>query len=305
MRALLALLLSACTLALPAKAAEPLNVVASFSILADLIREVGGDAVTVTALVGPNSDAHVFEPSPQDARRVRNAELVAVNGLHFEGWIDRLIVASGYRGPLLTASERITPLMVGGEPDPHVWQSLANVRRYIDSIEAALSAARPAETPAFAARADRYRQALAALDREADAALAAVPRAERRIVTSHDAFAYFAAERGLEVLSPQGWTTESEASAATVARLIGQLRAQRVRAVFVENITDPRLVQRIAAEAGAVVGGTLYSDALSPPGTEADSYLKLYRHNLKVLAAALSATGSAESPASPSRRSLK
>ena len=268
-------------------AQAPLRVVASFSILADLIREVGGDSVTVVALVGPNADAHVFEPSPQDARRVRDAELVAINGLHFEGWIERLIAASGYRGPVLVASDGIQPRMIDGEPDPHAWQSLANIRIYIDNIEAALRQARPDQATGFAERADRYRKSLAALAVEADAALASIPQAERRIVTSHDAFAYLAAERGIEVMSPQGWSTDNEASATTVARLIEQLRRQRVRAVFIENISDPRLVRRIADEAGGVVGGTLYSDALSPPGSAADSFLKLYRHNLHTLARAL------------------
>lgn len=157
---------------LPSRAAQaPLRMVASFSILADLVREVGGDAVTVVALVGPNADAHVFEPSPRDARRVRAAELVAINGLHFEGWIERLIAASGYRGPVLVASSGVAPRMVDGEPDPHAWQSLANIGIYIDNIETALRGARPDETAGFAARAGRYRDRLAALAADAEAAL--------------------------------------------------------------------------------------------------------------------------------------
>jgi zinc/manganese transport system substrate-binding protein len=266
-----------------------LRVVASFSILADMAREVGGDAVEVTALVGPDGDAHVFEPTPADVKRLSNADLVIVNGLRFEGWIERLIQVSGYRGPVVVASQGITTRLLGPTPDPHAWQSLANARRYVDNIRAALVAARPAQAAAIERRSADYLRRVDALDASVRARLGQIAPADRRVVTSHDAFGYFAEAYGVTFISAIGWSTGSEASAADVSRIVRQLKAQNVRAVFVENITDARLVQRIAHEAGARVGGTLYSDALSPPGTSGDSYLRMFEHNASTLLAALQA----------------
>lgn len=292
-------------------AARPLRVVASFSILADLVAQTGGPAVDVTALVGPDADAHVFQPAPADVRRVAQAELLVVNGLHFEGWMTRLIASSGYRGPVLVCSDGLTPRRVarpelsrtghrhahehahepGGEAavDPHAWQDLAHARHYVGRLRDALIAARPAEAEALRRRAANYLAQLDALDREIRAGFAAIPAAERRVVTSHDAFGYFGAAYGVEFIAARGWNTDSEPSAADVARLIRQIRQQRARAVFVENITDARLMQRIAQESGAVVGGTLYSDALSAPGSAVDTYLKMFRHNARTLLDGLSA----------------
>ncbi|HEY0201139.1 MAG TPA: zinc ABC transporter substrate-binding protein [Burkholderiaceae bacterium] len=280
------------------QSARPLQVVASFSILADIVREVGGDAVEVAALVGPDADAHVFQPSPMDARRLASADLVVVNGLGFEGWIDRLVRASGYRGTVVVASKGVKARKDvhghGGEQghgsDPHAWQDLANAEIYVANVRDALSSARPAQAQAFAQRAVRYSGQIRALDRDVRAQFAVVPREKRRVITSHDAFEYFGAAYGIDFLSPQGISTDSEASAAGVARLVDQIRRQDARAVFVENISDPRLVERIAKEGGAVLGGKLYSDALSAPGTEADSYLKLFAHNAKALADGLAGT---------------
>lgn len=279
-------------LALPAMAwaARPLRVVASFSILADWVKIIGGDAVDVTCLVGADADAHVFEPSPADARRLREADLVVVNGLGFEGWIDRLVRASGYAGPVVIASAGITPLLVGTSIDPHAWQDLTLARRYVQNLRSALIAARPAEAAAFSQRAQRYGDTLARLDSEIRKRFEAIPVAQRRVITSHDAFGYFGAAYDIEFMAPQGRSTDGQASAAAVARLIGQIRRHAVRAVFVENIVDPRLIERIAREGGAVLGGRLYSDALSKPGSEADSYLKLFSHNAQAIAAALAAT---------------
>ncbi|MBT2336787.1 metal ABC transporter substrate-binding protein [Variovorax paradoxus] len=270
-------------------APRPLRVVASFSILADMAREIGGSAVEVAALVGPDSDAHVFQPSPADARRLANAELVVVNGLGFEGWMDRLVRSSGYRGPVLVASEGVAVRRMGREPDPHAWQDLANAQRYAANLRDAMARARPAFAAEFGQRCASYIERLQALDRDVRARFDAVPRQHRRVISSHDAFGYFGAAYGVEFLAPQGMNTDSEASAASVARLIDQIRREDVRAVFVENISDPRLVQRIAREGGVIVGGRLYSDALSAPGTEADTYLKLFTHNATTIAAALSA----------------
>jgi len=283
-------LLSLLTLAaLPASAqqARPLRVVASFSILADMLRNVGGDAVDVTALVGPDADAHVFEPSPADARRLADADLVVVNGLGFEGWLDRLIRASGYRGPVTIASAGIEPRKFGKEPDPHAWQDLTHARRYALNLRDALIKASPANTSYFEQRAAQYVAQLAALDHDVRNRFAAIPMEQRRVITSHDAFGYFGAAYGIKFLSAQGLSSHSEASASGVARLVEQIRREGVRAVFAENITDPRLVERIAREGGAVVGGRLYSDALSKPGTQADTYLKLFAHNAGAIAASL------------------
>lgn len=274
---------------------RPLRVVASFSILADIVREVGGDAVEVIALVGPNADAHVFQPSPADARHLARADIVVVNGLGFEGWIDRLVRASGYRGTVVVASRGVKPredghrhgVRHGHGSDPHAWQDLANAERYAANVRDALGSARPAQAQAFTQRAARYIEQIRALDRDVRAQFAAVPRNRRRVITSHDAFGYFAVAYGVDFLSPQGVSTDGEASAADVAKLIDQIRRKDVRAVFVENISDPRLVERIAKEGGAVLGGRLYSDALSAPGTEADTYLKLFAHNAKSLASGL------------------
>jgi zinc/manganese transport system substrate-binding protein len=282
-------------------AARPLRVIASFSILADLLRNVAGPAIEVATLVGPNADAHVFEPSTMDARRLSNAELVVVNGLGFEGWLDRLVRASGYRGPVLTASAGITPRLMGATPDPHAWQAIAHADSYVTRLRDALMKARPAEASAIRERSALYLQRLATLDADVRKTFAAIPKERRRVITSHDAFGYFGAAYGIEFLAPQGMSTDSEASAATVARLVEQIRRQGVRAVFIENISDPRLVERIAREGGATVGGRLYSDALSAPGTEADTYLKLFAHNAATLAAGMQGRKLAQHPFSPSR----
>lgn len=280
---------------LPSRAAEtpaPLQVVASFSILADITREVAGDAAVVASLVPPNADAHVFEPTPADAQRIKAADLVVINGLRFEGWIDRLVKSSGYKGPVVAATQGIQPRLVrGSAADPHAWQSLAHAQSYVKNIAGALAAARPAQAQAIQARAAAYAARLQALDQQARAQLAAVPEAQRRVITAHDAFAYLGEAYGITFIAPQGWNTSGEASASTVAAAIRQIKARQVRALFVENISDRRLIDRIARETGAKVGGTLYSDALSMPGTEADTYLKLYAHNLRQLLDALAAGG--------------
>lgn len=268
-------------------AGHPLRVVASFSILADMAREVGGDAVEVTALVGPDADAHVFEPRPADVRRLAGADLVVVNGLGFEGWLERLVAASGYRGPVQVASAGIAPRLLGAGPDPHAWQDLALAQRYVANLRDALARARPERAAVFEARAADYTARLRNLDREVRARFDAIAPAQRRVITSHDAFGYFGAAYGIEFLAPQGTSTDGEASAAAVARLIDQIRGERVRAVFIENISDPRLIERIAREGGVHVGGRLYSDALSRPGTAADTYIRLFDANARTLATAL------------------
>ncbi|MFA5122995.1 metal ABC transporter solute-binding protein, Zn/Mn family [Zavarzinia sp.] len=280
--------------ATPALAA-PVKVVATFSILGDMVAEVGGERVSVTTLVGPDGDAHVFQPSPGDARAVAAADLIVENGLGLEGWMERLAEASGYKGRVAVVSEGVKPRTMveeeGGTPetitDPHAWQDLGNGERYVANIAAALSAADPAGAATYAANAAAYTEKLKAEDAKVRAAMAALPADRRRIITTHDAFGYFAAAYGLEILAPEGISTDSEASAAGIARLIEQIRETKVPAVFLENVTDPRMMQEIAKETGARIGGTLYSDALSDAKGPAPTYIDMFENNVAQLAAAL------------------
>ncbi|HUG62511.1 MAG TPA: zinc ABC transporter substrate-binding protein, partial [Methylomirabilota bacterium] len=272
----------------PARAADPIDVVATFSILGDMVARVGGDRVAVTTLVGPNGDAHVYQPSPGDAQAILDADLVIVNGLGFEGFLDRLMSASGYTGPIVTAAAAIRPIEIDGDHevgaaehgdddddhaaeadgrdhgplDPHAWQDVANGIAYVGAISEGLCGVDPEGCAAFEANAEAYRTELAALDADIRARIDAVPEDRRTIITSHDAFGYFARAYDVRFISPQGVSTDSEASARDVAELIEQIRETGVRVIFVESIADPRLIQRIAAETGAGVGGALFSDAL-------------------------------------------
>ena len=270
------------------RAAGKLNVVTTFTILADMVRNVGGEHVSLTTLVGPDGDAHVYEPTPADARTLARADLVVVNGLGFEGWIDRLIKVSGYRGPVVVASEGIAALTVEeNQPDPHAWQDLANGRLDVANIVRALAAADPAHADDYRRRAEAYDRELAAMDREVKSRLDAFPRDRRKVITSHDAFRYFGRAYGIDFLAPVGLSTESAPSAGEIAALIRQMRDEGIHALFVENITDPRLVGQLAREAGAVIGGRLYSDSLSGPTGPAPTYLDMFRHNVGEIAKAV------------------
>jgi zinc/manganese transport system substrate-binding protein len=271
----------------PAQAAARLNVVASFSILADFAREVGGDKVNVTALVGPDSDVHVYTPTPHDARDVGEARLLIVNGLGLEGWLPRLLQASGSKARIVTASQGIAPRKRGPDTDPHAWQSVKNAMIYVGNIRDALVAADPADAETFKTNAARYLAELDALDREVHAAIDKIPPDRRRVISTHDAFGYFAEDYGIQFLAPLGVSTESEPSARDVAGIIAQIRRERIPAVFLENFNDDRLVSRIAAETGARIGGTLYSDALSGENGPAPTYIAMVRHNIRALTGAL------------------
>lgn len=267
-----------------------IKVVASFSIIADLVREIGGEHVEVVSLVGPNSDMHVFQPSPADSKTVAQAQLVVVNGLGFEGWADRLVKASGYKGVAIVASKGIKALadMTGhGRYDPHAWQDVANVKTYVANIRDGLVRVDPARKSEFEAAAARYQQALDGLDAEIRAAFADIPQAARKVITSHDAFTYYGGAYGIRFLAPQGVSGDSEPTARGVAQLIRQIRQERVQAVFVENISDRRLIERIVKETGATIGGALYSDALSEASGPAATYAEMMRHNTRLIAAAL------------------
>jgi len=274
-------------IASPLHAAEPLNVVASFSILGDFVRTIGGDRVNVTTLVGPDSDVHVYTPAPSDAKRIADAKLVIVNGLGLEGWLPRLVQSSGSKATIVTASTGIAPLKLGSAADPHAWQSVPNAKVYVTDIANALAAAEPDDAELFRTQAKTYLEKLEALDREVREAVAKIPPERRKVISTHDAFGYFAAEYGVQFVAPLGVSTETEPSARDIAGIIGQIKAQRIPAVFLENISDDRLIRRIAAETGAKVGGTLISDGLTGEKGPAPTYIDMVRHNIKALTSAL------------------
>jgi zinc/manganese transport system substrate-binding protein len=291
------LLLWTCSTATPALSNEKLEVVASFSIIADFVREIGGDRVSVTPLVGPDSDAHVYEPTPADVKKVTAAGVIVVNGLGLEGWLNRLLEASGARAPVVEASADITALPSGeqegsddhdhGALDPHAFQSISNAMIYVGNIAVALCRAAPKDCAAFKANAQAYTAKLRALDEEVTTSVEKVPADKRRIITSHDAFGYFAHAYGIDFLAPEGVSTDAEASAADVAKLIQQIRRQKASALFVENISDTRLIEQIARETGLKVSGVLYSDALSGKRGPAPSYIDMMRHNVRTITAAI------------------
>ncbi|WP_415247253.1 metal ABC transporter solute-binding protein, Zn/Mn family [Thauera sp.] len=303
----LAGLLALCTLPMSSTLAraEPLEVSASFSILGDMVRQVGGDRVRVRTLVGANEDAHAFQPRPSDARQIGSSALVVVNGLGFDDWMARLARSGGYKGTIVVASEGVNTIEMaedehdhdhhghdhdhGHGADPHAWQDLGNAQRYVANIAAALAAADPAHADSYRTNAERYQGELKVLDAEIRAAFAALPAERRKVVTSHDAFAYFGKAYGIRFLAPVGVSNNAEPTARGVARLITQLKAEKIPAVFIENIADARLIERIRAESGTRIGGTLYSDALSAAGGPAPDYLSMMRSNFKVLHEALSA----------------
>jgi zinc/manganese transport system substrate-binding protein len=326
---------AALTLAMTAtttlRAAEPMDVVASFSILGDMVSTVGGERVRVETLVGPGEDAHVFDPAPADARLLADADLVVLNGLGFEGWIDRLVEASGYDGAIVVASAGIDPLPSEPEDhhgegeahdehadddahadhddheehageegheeddhhhgafDPHAWQDLANGAVYVRNIAAALSLADPEGAAIYEANAQAYLGEIEALDRMVREAMDALPADARTIVTSHDAFGYFGHAYGIVFLAPEGMNTADEPSAAEIAALIDQIEREHIAGLFVENISDNRVLERIAEDTGVVIGGTLYSDSLSGPEGPAATYLAMMRNNTSQLSSALQA----------------
>ena len=286
------LVLVAILLALsPAAEAKTLDIVASFSVLGEIVQEVAGDKAEVHILVGPDGDAHSFEPTPNDARTLGRADLVIVNGLGLEKWMERLIEASGYKGTVTVASRGVHPRLMEEEgssvTDPHAWQDLANGRLYVRNIADALAAADPADAAYFNDRAKSYDATLAALDSWVREAIAQVPAAKRRVITTHDAFGYFGAAYGVTFLAPEGISTDAEPSAGGLAKLIDQVRREKIKALFLENITSPQLMQTIAQETGVPLGGALFSDALSPPDGPAPTYVEMFRNNLPKLVAGM------------------
>ena len=278
-------------LAGPAVAQEKPRVVATFTIIGDLVQAVGGDAVSVTTLVGPDGDAHVFEPKPSDVAAVAKADLIVANGLGMEPWLERLTEAADFKGKTVIASADVTPLPFkeeadssGAMPDdPHAFQDLANGRLYVKAIAAALEALAPKDAGAIAARAAHLDAEMMVLDADIKAKLAALPASNRRILTSHDAFHYFAKAYGLDILSIQGASTETEPSAADLAEIARQAKSGQVKAIFLENMSNPTLANTISAESGVAVGGELVADALTKEGGAAPHYLDMFKYNLAEL----------------------
>src|SRR5882757_1012937 len=272
---------------IPLHAQEKINVVASFSILGGFAKNVGGERVDVTTLVGPNSDVHVYTPAPADAKKIADAKLVIINGLGLEGWLPRLVYSSGSKAAIVVATNGVAPRKLGSDADPHAWQSVVNAKIYVANIRDALIAADQTGAPSYRANAEAYLAKLDALDREVREAVAQIAQARRKVISTHDAFGYFAAAYGIEFMAPLGVSTESEASARDIAGLITQIRTSKIPAVFLENISDPRLMRRISAETGARIGGTLYSDSLTGEKGDAPTYIDMVKHNIKTLTSAL------------------
>jgi zinc/manganese transport system substrate-binding protein len=278
-----ALLLCLLALFQGAKAGQAIPVVASFTILRDLVCEVGRERVEVSVLVGPDSDAHVYEPTPADVKAVAAARIIVLNGLGFEGWISRLLDSAQSRGVVVVASRGVSVRDAQGHPDPHAWQDPRNVQLYVTNITAALVAADPQHAVEIHENEKTYLRKLEDLDRSLRREFSQIPAERRRVITTHDAFGYFGAAYGIEFLPAQGWTTESEPSPANIARLVSQARQQKVTAVFLENISDPRLMLQLARDTGLRVGGRLHSDALGPPGDPSSTYLGMISSNARLL----------------------
>jgi zinc/manganese transport system substrate-binding protein len=272
------------------QAAEPIPVVASFSILGDLVQVVGGDRVKVTTFAGPDADAHEFAPGPVHAKAMLKARLFVVNGLNFEPWAQKLAKSAGYKGETLVASKGVTSRPMAAEPDhtpaeadPHAWQNPLNVVLYVDNIAAALSKIDPSGATNYQANAAAYAKQLRDFDAQAKSQFEAIASAKRKVITSHDAFGYLAGRYGISMLAPEGVNTDAQPSAKHVAELIRQIKREKIKAVFVENMSNPKLITQLSNDAGVTLGATLYSDALSDTTGPASTYLKMMQHNLTAL----------------------
>ncbi|MCW8111508.1 metal ABC transporter substrate-binding protein [Yersinia intermedia] len=277
----------AALLSSPLAMAKTVETVASFSILGDIVQQVGGEHVNVVTLVGPDGDPHGFAPMPKNSKQLSNADVVFVSGLGLEGWLERLISASGYKGQVVVASTGVDTRKMDEEgkmvTDPHAWNSMANGIKYANNVMNALIVADPEDADYFRKRGGEYIQQLEKLDAYAKAQFAAIPLDKRKVLTSHDAFGYFSQEYGVSFLSPVGFSTEAEASASDVAALIKQIKQEKIKTYFIENQTDPRLVKQIATASGAKAGGELYPEALSPAGGPAATYAKAFKHNVDTI----------------------
>ncbi|AMC13370.1 metal ABC transporter substrate-binding protein [Liberibacter crescens] len=288
----LRILLASLTLLLPfshAHARGKLKVIATFSVLGDMVKHVAYNDIDLKVLVGPNGDTHEYQPTPTDAKDIAKADLVIMNGAKLEGWLDRLIQSSGYKGPVVEATKGISLLtsqeegQKAGAPDPHAWQNAANGKIYVTNIRDALIAADRAHASDYRKNAETYIKQIDAIDAWIKESIATVPEKKRIAIISHDALQYFGVAYKLKFLAAQGISTESQPSAANMAKLIKQIRKKKITAVFLENMTDSRLVKQLEKDAGAHIGGTLYTDALSDPKGPAPTYLDMFKHNVPEL----------------------
>ena len=275
-------------------AAEPLPVVASFSILGDLVQVVGGERVKVTTLVGPDADAHAFEPKPAHAKAILQSRLFVINGLNFEPWAQKLARSANYKGQTLVASQGIKvrklPLDKGhqhAEADPHGWQDPSNVVVYVKNIAKSLASLDPAGASSYQKNSETYIKELESLDQFTKDQLAPLSLKQRQVITSHDAFGYFAARYQIIFLAPQGINADVEPSAKEVAQLIRQIKRDKIKAVFVENMSNPKLLAQITQDTGVALGPKLYVDALSGPNEPGSTYLKMMHHNVTQLVAGM------------------
>lgn len=282
--------------------AKKLSVVASFSILADLAKQVGGDRIEVKSLVGPNADAHVYRATPQDAKLVKEADVLVVNGLGFDGFVPRLIRSSGSKARVITVTAGLNPLEKPksgghdhshghahdhGKHDPHAWQSIEAAKVFVANIRDGLIAADASGEAMFRANAARYLGELDKAKAEITAMLASIPQDNRLAIANHDAFRYFTRDFGIRIEGARGLSTEAEPSAKDIARIVRIAKERKAKAVFLENIADPRIAAQLAKETGAKLGGVLYSDALTDEKGPAPTYLAMMRHNAKTLVEAL------------------
>ena len=284
---LLALLISVLPYSAIANNEMPIKVVTSFSILHNLVQELGGEKVDIINLVAPNSDAHIYRPKPSDAIAIANADLVVLNGLGFEGWMARLIENNGSSAKQLIASNGVKELLIEGEIDPHAWQSFENIKQYSHNITQTLIELKPQYSKQFNQLNKAYMQKVNALQQSLSQKLSSIPKDKRLVVTSHDAFNYLGKEFSISFIAPVGVNTDIEPTASDVAKLIDQIKSQNIKALFIENINNPRLLRQIASETKVVIGGSLYSDALSEINGPASTYLKMMEYNIISLVTAL------------------
>jgi zinc/manganese transport system substrate-binding protein len=290
----LAVWLLALTLSTGTAMAQSVKVVATFSVLADMVRTIAGDKVSVTELVGPDGDVELYKPTVADDRAVAEARLVVANGLGSEPWLDAQLKRTRFGGVKQIASDGVKVWRAKaekpgeeGEPDPHAWQNAANGPIYARNIAAALSKVDPANANGYRTRADAYAEELRQLDAWVKQRISSVPAERRKVITSHDGFGYLARAYGVRMLAARGFTNDKEPTARDVSRLIDQVKRDKVSAIFIENMNDPRVIERIAREAGARIGGTLYSDALSKQDGPAGTYPRMIRHNIETLVAGM------------------
>ena len=292
--------LSVLLLAGPARATDRIPVVVTFSVIGDMLASVGGDRVDIKTIVKAGGDCELYQPTAADVATVASARALFVNDLNeeFEPWLEPLLKQALFKGTKVVVTRGVRTLTAEEEHpvsgrqlpaaiDQHAWLDPRNGIIYVRNIAEALERVDPAGAADYRARAAAYTKQIQAVDDWARKEIASVPSGKRRALASHDSLEYIANTYGITLLTVNGWTNKSEPSAAELTKLARQIQAAHVKALFLDSITDPRAMQRIAGETGAVIGGTLYGDSLSPTGGEADSYVKMLRHDVSTLKAGM------------------